>query len=119
MQTSTRRLKAASDAKPARRFASTLKQGRRRRIPWWERVLWLLVLVIIVFALGDLSRKHESITELRRQLNEVDVAMEYNRLEHQRLEMERVFRSSDAYTERYAREELGWLRPGDLFFIRP
>jgi len=56
---------------------------------------------------------------LKEEINDIDRGMERNRVEYQRLLLEREFKRSDAFIERYARLELGWLRPGDYYIIFP
>ena len=100
-------------------FISRLSQGASRTIKPWERVLWLLVLVLSLFSLYDIHEKYNRISGLYNELEDIEEQLISNSHEHQRLLLDLEFRRSDAYVERYAREELGWLREGDIFFIFP
>jgi len=67
----------------------------------------------------DIYLKYSSIRELQNRLQEVDQQLDANRFEHQLLIAKREYYLSDAYIERYAVEELDWLRPGDFYLLWP
>ena len=98
---------------------SGLRQGHSKPVRPWERALWIAVLIVTVLIVHDIYVKYGRIRGLYNQIAEVDRLIEVGQIENQWLLLEREFRQSDAFIERYAREELGWLRPGDRFLVFP
>ena len=101
------------------RYHGTFTPKHRFRPRLWERFAWCAALILAIMLSIDIFAQWSAIDLLREELRQVDLAMEANRMEYQRLLLEQEYRLSDAFVERYAREELEWLRPGDLYFNWP
>jgi len=100
-------------------FAASLRQGRSTSWRTWEKIVWVLAGVLVCTMMLDVYHRQGRINNLRGEIADIDNTMEVNRLEYQRLQQEREYKRSEAYVERFAREELGWLREGDYYIIFP
>ncbi|MCL2548232.1 MAG: hypothetical protein FWE76_03605, partial [Symbiobacteriaceae bacterium] len=110
-----RKINRNESVKGSHSFTSSLRQGRSSSWRTWEKIIWCLALVLILTIVVDIYRRQTRIAGLKEEINDIDRGMERNRVEYQRLLLEREFKRSDAFIERYARLELGWLRPGDYY----
>ena len=96
-----------------------MSKGGSATVRPWERLLWLFALIATLVIMRDIYFKYSRVLDLQEQLHQVERGIEASKEEYQWLLLEQEFRRSDAFIERYAREELGWLRQGDLFFMFP
>ncbi|MGE5654137.1 MAG: FtsB family cell division protein [Bacillota bacterium] len=80
-----------------------------------------LVMVLFVIFLGwvaiTMGQQEIRLRHLRQQLQAVTLEQEQQSLEKQSLEEELAEAKSERYIERVARDKLGFLRPGDYFYL--
>ena len=91
---------------------------RRRRLTRSVRLAALLVLLgaAVWFSWRYISQER-SIAEAQTRIDELNAELDALRLRAVALQSDLDFAQTDAYIERMAREELGYVRQGEILFV--
>jgi len=95
---------------------SSLQQGRSQPKSYLIPIANVLFALALIMLGAQFVQREQNIGALREGIVHVEKQFADNRLEQERLLLEREFMNSDAYIERMAREQLGMLRTNDLQF---
>ena len=108
---------AKAEPKPASKRRSTQSKGTTRAKRVGRVVLFFFLAIVVVDALvGD--RGFMAMLRVRRQYDELTLAIAQQRAENARLREEaRRLREDPSAIEELARRELGLIRPGEKVFI--
>lgn len=99
---------------------STGTQARpdeRRKRARGDRLLVAVLLLFLCYVAITMGQQEIRLRHLRQQLHAVTLEREQQMAEKQRLEAQLEDAKSNDYIERTARDKLGYLKPGDYFYM--
>lgn len=92
-------------------------QGRKPRRKWRLRPARFVAALVITYVLGTLLSQQVMYHKLQRQADSIraEIAVEHERAAL--LDAEITYRDSDGFIERLARQQLGFVLPGEILVV--
>jgi cell division protein FtsB len=91
----------------------TPQKKKRRKFIWLYLIVWIFTVAVFSGAAIIQASRYNG---YRRELAEAEAALEQERQTYQELSDQIIYYESDAYIEELAREQLGYVKPGEIVF---
>ena len=93
------------------------REERGERVLSRRRILWIVIPMLLIYALLCLARAGRSLAEMEQTVAALQTEREILAREHAQLELRLVQREDPARMEALARRELGLVMPGEMVFL--
>jgi cell division protein FtsB len=106
--------------KPPRRNGQAVNKKNnhpRKKRKWSNLVILFFWLILIGIFSGAIIMQASGYNHYRRELNKVMEDLEREKRIHTELLNQIIYYESDAYIERLARDQLGYVRPDEIVFV--
>ena len=93
------------------------REERGERVLSRRRILWIVIPMLLIYALLCLARAGRSLAEMEQTVAALQTEREILAREHAQLELRLVQLEDPARMEALARRELGLVMPGEMVFL--
>lgn len=98
-----------------------IPEKSRRRVLNKRKLKRLFALIVCVYAIGMITsiivRQESMLANQREQYESIHKQIEQVRLENEDLQRKIEFAKTDSYIERIARDQLGYVKEGEIKFV--
>jgi len=92
------------------------KKKRQRTVPFTQ-IITIVVATMAISMIVDFGRKATANYRVRNEESRLEQEIAAERAKHQALLARRAYVQTDEYVEQVAREELKWVRPGEIVVV--